>query len=212
MERQHFLNLDEGDQPEHSIATIMPPITSSPSMIDDESEDSPIHSTLTDTDYFHPAVHRDLNSSGSLVNYAQFQDTVNTSHFPSSSTYLQTELSIPPQLTTPSYPISIPLDLLNKPDSDPLEPHCTVCNRACSRAHSCPDCSKPVHVICGHAVEGTEGFGSPVYCNSCWLNKRESTMQINRKASKRGQSRQIDRMVSQSVKKVRIFDVGDNIL
>ena len=93
-----------------------------------------------------------------------------------------------------------------------LDPHCAVCNEACSNAHACPDCSKPVHVICGHAVDGVEGYGSPVYCNSCWLQKREIVILKSRESSKRGQSKQIDRMGKQSRKKVHTFVVGDNIV
>ena len=78
--------------------------------------------------------------------------------------------------------------------------------------HACPDCSRPVHVICGHPVDGMEGYGSQVYCNSCWLKRREMNILKNREISKRGQSKQIDRMGKQSRKKVHSFVVGDNIL
>ena len=93
-----------------------------------------------------------------------------------------------------------------------MDPHCITCNLPCSGAHSCPDCNMSIHSICCHAVDGDEGFGSSFYCNPCWLNNRETKLQTDRKSSKRGQARQIERMVMESAKKVRTFDVGDNIV
>ena len=96
--------------------------------------------------------------------------------------------------------------------SDLIEPHWIACNLPCSGAHSCPDCNMSIHSICGHAVDGKEAFGLAVYCNPCWLNKRETNLQTDRKSSKRGQAKQIERMVEQFVKNVRTSDVGDNIV
>ena len=48
--------------------------------------------------------------------------------------------------------------------------------------------------ICGEAVDGMEGYGCPVWCVSCLLEKGNNTVQEGRKAAKRGQQKQIDRM------------------
>ena len=115
-----------------------------------------------------------------------------------------------PTLEASTYIPFVPLPEEFSPDSS--DPHCALSNEACNNAHACPNCSRPVHVICGRAVDGVEGYGSPVYCNSCWLQKREIVILKRSDSSKRGQSKQIDRMGKQSRKKAHTFVVGDNIV
>ena len=47
---------------------------------------------------------------------------------------------------------------------------------------------------------------------SCRLGERETTLEQGRKTAKRGQEKQIKRMEKQSIKKARVFEIGDNIL
>ena len=84
--------------------------------------------------------------------------------------------------------------------TDLSSPNCVECEQLCSSAHTCPRCSQPIHVICGYSTEYSEGYGSPVWCMSCWLDFD------GRRAAKRGQDKQINRMVRQSVKKARNYD------
>ena len=209
MESEHPV-LSEIDQPKQSCAvvnvssnTVASSIMSDDSEFEDSIDDNGvIDSVFGDVELISP------------IDSMLPQEIVNNFPQPSSSvSCLQTESpadNIPLIGPPHSYPVSIPLH--STKISDLMEPHCITCNRPCSRAHSCPDCNMSIHSICGHAVDGNEGFGSPVYCNPCWLNKRETKLQSDRKYSKRGQARQIERMVKQSVKKVRTFDVGDNIV
>ena len=97
-------------------------------------------------------------------------------------------------------------------ERDLVEPTCVVCLKSCSNAHQCPGCQHPVHTICGFPVAGSEGFGSPVWCLSCYLEEREDTMEQGRKRAKHGQEKQIKRMEKQSIKKARVLEIGDNIL
>ena len=45
---------------------------------------------------------------------------------------------------------------------------CAVCDNATSCEHSCPGYKRFVHVPCG-VLQGEEGFGSSVWCQSCLL-------------------------------------------
>ena len=92
------------------------------------------------------------------------------------------------------------------------EPLCAVCGLVSSLAHQCPGCQLPVHTICGFPAAGSEGYGSPVWCVSCRLGEIETTLEQGRKKAKRGQEKQIKRMEKQSIKKVRVLEIGDNIL
>ena len=115
------------------------------------------------------------------------------------NSYISPETNcIPPILVTRTY--SPPLSL-SESSSQELDLRCADCTKPCTNAHSCPYCSRPVHSICGHPVEGKEGFGCPVYCSECWLNKMDTTICNIRQISKRAQSKQIDRLGKQSRKK-----------
>ena len=49
---------------------------------------------------------------------------------------------------------------------------CHVCEKACSNAHICLKCNKPVHAICGeHPANVDEGYGAPVVCSKCVESK-----------------------------------------
>ena len=52
----------------------------------------------------------------------------------------------------------------------------------------------------------------PVWCISCSLEHRAEGIQHGRLAAKRGQEKQIKRMVKQSNKKIKLVDVGKNVL
>ena len=71
---------------------------------------------------------------------------------------------------------------------------------------------EPIHAICGPSAEGNEGYGSPVWCFSCWLENRDGNVQKGRVAAKRGQEKQIEKMVKHSNKKIKLSEVGDNVL
>ena len=48
--------------------------------------------------------------------------------------------------------------------------------------------------------------------NECWVDARDVDLLEGRLAAKRGQERQISRMVKQSSKKFRTFEKGENVL
>ena len=89
---------------------------------------------------------------------------------------------------------------------------CIVCEAPCTDVHRCPGCHCSIHAICGHPVEGMEGYGCPVWCVSCWLEERSITLQEGRRAAKRGQDQQINRIHQQSMKRSKIIDIGENVL
>ena len=47
-----------------------------------------------------------------------------------------------------------------------------VCQLDTSGAHSCLDCFRYVHIICGRNI-GEEGFGSFILCNICDLKRNK---------------------------------------
>ena len=56
-----------------------------------------------------------------------------------------------------------------------------------------------------------EGYGCPVWCKSCLLEET-NTIQEGRRAAKRGQSKEINRMINQSNKRIKSFNIGENVL
>ena len=92
------------------------------------------------------------------------------------------------------------------------EPRCSQCDQICSSAHHCPGCYKAIHTICGHSAGQEKGFGSSVWCSECWVDARDVDLLEGRLAAKRGQERQISRMVKQSSKRFRTFEIGENVL
>ena len=50
----------------------------------------------------------------------------------------------------------------------------------------------------------------PVWCKSCLLEIKND--QEGRRAAKRGQSKQINRMMHQSNKRIKLFNIGENVL
>ena len=149
---------------------------------------------INETCHTHPQheVNHDLYnipcSSGPIVHpesFSEFPFSLNTqllySEQPNNS-YISSETNyIPPILETPTY--SPPLTL-SESFRQELDLRCAGCTKPCTKAHPCPDCSRPVHSICAHPLEGMEGFGSPVYCSGCWLNKRDTTICNIRQISK----------------------------
>ena len=89
---------------------------------------------------------------------------------------------------------------------------CIVCENPCSNAHTCPGCDKSIHAIFGPSAEGNEGYGCPVWCITCWLDHRDDNVQKGRVAAKRGQNRQIEKMIKHSNKKIKLSEVGENVL
>ena len=96
--------------------------------------------------------------------------------------------------------------------SGEIDSMCVVCKLVSSDAHSCPSCHQSIHTICGQPVDGMEGYGCPVWCMTCLLQQRTNTIDEGRGAAKRGQERQALRMVKQSNKRLKLFDVGENVL
>ena len=96
--------------------------------------------------------------------------------------------------------------------SNRTEPACIVCKQACSDAHRCPGCHQSIHVICGNSADNMEGYGCPVWCQSCLLEERSNTVQEGRRAAKRGQAKQINRMIHQSNKRIKLLNIGENVL
>ena len=77
---------------------------------------------------------------------------------------------------------------------------------------SLPRMSQACHAVCGHSAGQEEGFGSPVWCTECWVDARDVDLLEGCRAAKRGQERQISRMEKQSSKRLRSFEVGENVL
>lgn len=44
---------------------------------------------------------------------------------------------------------------------------CAVCSLEASGGHSCKECMKVVHVICGKGDESEEGYGAKITCQNC---------------------------------------------
>ena len=85
------------------------------------------------------------------------------------------------------------------------EPKFAQSDQICNSAHHYPGCYKLVHAICGHSAGQAEGFGSAVWCTECWVDARDVDLLEGSLAAKRGQERQISKMVKQSPKKFRKF-------
>ena len=75
------------------------------------------------------------------------------------------------------------------------EPKCAQCDQIYNSSHHCPGRYKPVHAICAHSEGQEEGFGSPVWCTEYWVDARDVDLFEGRLASKRGQERQISKIV-----------------
>ena len=95
---------------------------------------------------------------------------------------------------------------------DMLVQICTVCEAECTSTHKCPGCNNPIHTTCGHSVDGMEGYGCPVWCVTCWIDYRETNIRQGRLKAKRGQNKQIQRMVKHSNKRIRLAEAGENVL
>ena len=104
----------------------------------------------------------------------------------------------------PTSPQILPMDMLVQ--------ICTVCEAECTSAHKCPGCNNPIHTTCGHSVDGMEGYGCPVWCVTCWTDYRETNIRQGRLKAKRGQNKQIQRMVKHSNKRIRLTEAGENVL
>ena len=134
------------------------------------------------------------HSNSSILPETSFSYTSQVSFNPPPSSFNSIQIYIyppnaagfTPTLEASTYLPFVPLPLPEEPSPVSSDPHCAVCNGVCSNAHACPDCSRPVHVICGHEVDGVGGYGSPICCNSCWLQKREIVILKSRESSKRG--------------------------
>ena len=96
-------------------------------------------------------------------------------------------------------------------DSSPKSLNCVVCSYETSGVHSCPGCSGSVHVHCG-MTEGEEGYGSPVWCNKCYLSTQATKADGIRAGIKRNQEKLHDRMLVSSAKKFHPANIGDNVL
>ena len=93
----------------------------------------------------------------------------------------------------------------------PKSLNCVVCSYEASGVHSCPGCSGFVHVHCG-MTEGEEGYGSPVWCNKCYLSTQATKADGIRAGIKRNQEKLHDRMLASSAKKFHPANIGDNVL
>ena len=57
-----------------------------------------------------------------------------------------------------------------------------------------------------------EGYGCPVWCVTCWIDYRETNIRQGRLKAKRGQNKQIQRMVKRSNLRIRLAEAGENVL
>ena len=89
---------------------------------------------------------------------------------------------------------------------------CTVYEEECTSVHNCPSCNNPIHTTCGHSVDGMEGYGCAVWCVTCWIDYRETNIRQGRLKAKRGQIKQIQRMVKHSKQKIHLVEAGENVL
>ena len=87
-----------------------------------------------------------------------------------------------------------------------------MCKLDCSHADRCPGCGLSIHIICGSSAENMEGYCCPVWYKSCLLEEISKTIQEDRRAVIRGQSKHINRMMYQSNKTIKLFNIGENVL
>ena len=122
---------------------------------------------------------------------------------------LQVSLNMANHPFSPITTSSIPT---THPDTRIQAQVCIVCENPYSNAHTCPACKKSIHAICGPSAEGNEGYGCPVWSITCWLDHGDDNVQKGRVAAKRGQNRQIEKMIKHSNKKIKLSEVGENLL
>ena len=57
-----------------------------------------------------------------------------------------------------------------------------------------------------------EGYGCAVWCVTCWIDYRETNIRQGRLKAKRGQNKQIQRMLKHSNKRTLLAEAGENVL
>ncbi|XP_026484875.2 KRAB-A domain-containing protein 2-like [Vanessa tameamea] len=86
---------------------------------------------------------------------------------------------------------------------------CHVCNKESSGAHTCTDCKKKIHAICGVAPVKMEGYGSQLLCNlcvnECKIVQERTDSHINLKIA-------ADKMISTSSKKFKAISTSSTVL
>ena len=127
-----------------------------------------------------------------------------------------TPLAVPsPERASPcNSPLIIPINSTLHSNLDNSEfPNyaCAECNNGTSGVHSCPRCKRFVHIPCG-IQEGEEGYGSSVWCRSCFLIERNIKTQNLRKGIKRNQEKMHERMLKASNKKFKPAEIGETVL
>ena len=139
---------------------------------------------------------------------SRYTSFINLTYSPISHTQspISSESSLTPPVGSDVFPTATQVTCTQ------IEPVCVVCKLACSDAHRCPGCHQSIHIICGNSVENMEGYGCPVWCKSCLLEERSKTIEEGRRAAKRGQGKQINRMIHQSNKRIKLFNIGENVL
>ncbi|CAF4824259.1 unnamed protein product [Pieris macdunnoughi] len=86
---------------------------------------------------------------------------------------------------------------------------CNICNEEASGAHTCTECKKIVHAICGVVSEGNEDYGLQLLCNLC-ANGRKIIQE--RTQSHVNLKRAADNMISTSSKKFKDISTGSTVL
>ena len=84
-----------------------------------------------------------------------------------------------------------------------------VCQLDTSGAHSCLDCFRYVHIICGRDIG--EGFGSFILCNICDLKRNQNNAELTRLELRRKEKQQHQRMLKSSISGLPPADIGDSV-
>ena len=63
----------------------------------------------------------------------------------------------------------------------------------------------------GYSVDGMEGYGCPMWYVTSWIDYWETNIRQERLKAKRGQKKQIQRMVKHSNKRIRLAEAGENV-
>ena len=88
---------------------------------------------------------------------------------------------------------------------------CPVCELETSGAHTCIDCFRYVHIICGRSI-GEEGYGNSIVCNKCDLKRNQNDAEAMRHKLKRKQTQQHQHMLKSSINRIPPVNIGDSVL
>ena len=157
---------------------------------------------------------------GTLVTEG-FESPIESNYHPFQTGYHQPELTEESELTSnqtqthhhsPGLPFSqSPTPLRHTEIIPDNNMDCVACGQKTSGVHSCPDCFRFIHTVCGRLV-GEEGYGSSVVCPACDLASRKETCSTMRAGIKRSQESLHHRMLNSSSNKFKPAYIGNTVI